>query len=219
MTQTISTIVDGQIRCALYAVVYMTQTISTIVDHPYTLAKCTASLYDPNNFYYCRLTVTASWPTGSLYDPNNFYYCRCIENVCKQEVVYMTQTISTIVDILAIVPQNSCLYDPNNFYYCRQKSMPSAPTWRLYDPNNFYYCRLRQLYLQEVFSLYDPNNFYYCRQDIPERARFGVYMTQTISTIVDPIPFPRRYFYVYMTQTISTIVDTEGIKPATPPSI
>ena len=55
--------------------VYMTQTISTIVDSDIQ------SLFVP-----------------SLYDPNNFYYCRSLRIRQKAFHVYMTQTISTIVD-------------------------------------------------------------------------------------------------------------------------
>ncbi len=54
----------------------------------------------------------------SLYDPNNFYYCRLI-GLRHTEVVYMTQTISTIVDKLCNPTVRESLYDPNNFYYCR----------------------------------------------------------------------------------------------------
>ena len=57
--------------------VYMTQTISTIVDQD----KC-------YNRYH------------SLYDPNNFYYCRYERTTTSAMSVYMTQTISTIVDFV-----------------------------------------------------------------------------------------------------------------------
>ena len=55
MTQTISTIVDF-VPTSDRRSVYMTQTISTIVDVNYIKIHIWC-LYDPNNFYYCRLWV------------------------------------------------------------------------------------------------------------------------------------------------------------------
>ena len=75
MTQTISTIVDGIEVYLLLKSVYMTQTISTIVDMKERNGRNRWCLYDPNNFYYCRL-MGDGWRTIGLYDPNNFYYCR-----------------------------------------------------------------------------------------------------------------------------------------------
>ena len=57
------------------------------------------------------------------------------------------------------------------------------------------------------YSLYDPNNFYYCRYSVCHSLFAYVYMTQTISTIVDGIKMYYNDIHVYMTQTISTIVD------------
>ena len=53
-TKTISTIVDYLQQVANLIHVYTTKTISTIVDSEYADAA-TISLYDQNNFYYCRL--------------------------------------------------------------------------------------------------------------------------------------------------------------------
>ena len=55
--------------------------------------------------------------------------------------------------------------------------------------------------------LYDPNNFYYCRSNCRSLSTSVVYMTQTISTIVDSADNDADGCNVYMTQTISTIVD------------
>ena len=142
----------------------MTQTISTIVDDRIVSLRSLLRLYDPNNFYYCR----------SL-----------LQVFCPSSEVYMTQTISTIVDILYDMADVSRLYDPNNFYYCRLVSQ-FCIRLSLYDPNNFYYCRCHLCHNLKLFSLYDPNNFYYCRCDVVPFLQWGVYMTQTISTIVDP---------------------------------
>ena len=84
-------------------------------------------------------------------------------------MVYMTQTISTIVDEFCDTSLEIRLYDPNNFYYCRF-TIYYIKKLRLYDPNNFYYCRWnRGLFIIEK-CLYDPNNFYYCRYEGEERS-------------------------------------------------
>ena len=140
MTQTISTIVDMQplsrwviqglydpnnfyycrywLMFYCFDIVYMTQTISTIVDtNPFH--SILLRLYDPNNFYYCRYYNRKPCYFNCLYDPNNFYYCRLIDQMNRCFWVYMTQTISTIVDSINSSVKSNRLYDPNNFYYCR----------------------------------------------------------------------------------------------------
>ena len=61
--------------------------------------------------------------TQGLYDPNNFYYCRSAVSRAWERSVYMTQTISTIVDRMPSMLLFASLYDPNNFYYCRLKRL------------------------------------------------------------------------------------------------
>ena len=58
--------------------VYTTKTISTIVDCIYIPLCRWKSLYDQNNFYYCRLIHLRASISFSLYDQNNFYYYRYI---------------------------------------------------------------------------------------------------------------------------------------------
>ena len=65
--------------------------------------KDVTSLYDPNNFYYCRLVVRRGEKVTGLYDPNNFYYCRYSGMQAWSSGVYMTQTISTIVDEIVLL--------------------------------------------------------------------------------------------------------------------
>ena len=96
MTQTISTIVDS-VLASVAVVVYMTQTISTIVDWERIFMQ-ELCLYDPNNFYYCRLSLF-------LVTPDVVYMTQTISTIVDIEKydgetydVYMTQTISTIVD-------------------------------------------------------------------------------------------------------------------------
>ena len=108
----------------------------------------------------------------------------------KVVVVYMTQTISTIVDEAAYLEGKESLYDPNNFYYCRYKQE-----------------------LIDIKGLYDPNNFYYCRYERTTTSAMSVYMTQTISTIVDFVNYARRINSLQgIVQIILTLLSCFGVK-------
>ena len=106
----------------------------------------------------------------------------------------------------------SRLYDPNNFYYCRSRCPRFEDYNSLYDPNNFYYCRYKQE-LIDIKGLYDPNNFYYCRYERTTTSAMSVYMTQTISTIVDFVNYARRINSLQgIVQIILTLLSCFGVK-------
>ena len=142
----------------------------------------------------------------SLYDQNNFYYCRFKTVNIRTSTVYTTKTISTIVDCILRFPSSRRVYTTKTISTIVDKMSNHGSEEGLYDQNNFYYCRCsyvagkdNDVYTTKTIStivdtgvpfskwpgLYDQNNFYYCRSATAHVLLSCVYTTKTISTIVD----------------------------------